>query len=148
MKHIIIFLLAIFMSTGCASYTVKKYGKIDKREKTIIIKGFSKSIPDIKWALRKAGWKVKYSADGSHQVGRSGPATDLTTKTNYNARYRLEINEMVRDAAWVIYIDLYIIDNKTQEEVLYLKGDSNGAGGAWPEDTAEKLIEALNEMER
>ena len=146
MRHLLILFLAIIFSSGCADYTVRKYGKVDKNDRSIIITGFSKSLPEIKWALRKDGWKVKYDSDGTHQTGQTGATTDLKTQTHYNARYRLKLHELVRDGMWVIQLELYVIDNETQEEVIYIMADSMGAGGAHPSDTAKELVNALNEI--
>ena len=60
----------------------------------------------------------------------------------------MTVQEDIRMSEWVLKTYISIVDNKTNEEVLSIVGDSNGAGGVSPTTTANKLMAAIEEIER
>lgn len=115
------------ITTGCASYRIVKLGNIDKSQKTITVPTIGFSMTELKLALISNGWKLK---------------------TSNVTRYRMTVQEDIRMSEWVLKTYISIVDNKTNEEVLSIVGDSNGAGGVSPTTTANKLMAAIEEIER
>jgi hypothetical protein len=144
----LIILAILFASTlGCASYKVVKMGEINKSQKTMTIPYVGFSISEIKIALIKDGWKLKSSSEGIVTEGVNNENIKTQTKTFYKTRYRMTIHESVRMSQWVLKTYISIVDNTTNEEIMLITGDSNGAGGVSPSTTASRLISALREIE-
>ncbi len=133
----LIILAILFASTlGCASYKVVKMGEINKSQKTMTIPYVGFSISEIKIALIKDGWKLKSSSEGIVTEGVNNENIKTQTKTFYKTRYRMTIHESVRMSQWVLKTYISIVDNTTNEEIMLITGDSNGAGGVSPSKKA------------
>lgn len=142
----LIVIISLLMS-GCATYDVLKMGTIDKNNKTIIVPASGVlSMMEIKKMLLKNGWKLKASHSGIRTVGTVDSNIDTISSNYTKSRYRMHIVETTRMSQFVLTISISIIDNKTQEEVLTLFGDSIGAGGVFPSSTAKELNKALKEL--
>lgn len=141
-------LLGLLLLNSCASYDIVKMGNIDKAQKTMTVPNISFSLTEIKMALIKDGWKLKASEEGLITEGINNETINTQTKIYYKSRYRMTIQESIRMSQWVLKTYISVVDNETNEEVLLITGDSNGAGGVSPATTAKKLIAALNEIEK
>lgn len=140
-------LITALIVTSCASYDIVKFGKVEKAQKTITVPNAGFSMSEIKQALIKDGWKLKASEEGIFTEGTDDGSVKTRSKIYYKTRYRMIVRESVRMSQWVLKTYISVIDNKTNEEVLLITGDSNGAGGVSPSTTASKLVMALSEIE-
>ena len=147
-NNFLLSLIVLVIFTGCGTYDILKLGTIDKNNKTITVPSYGISMFEIKKILLKNGWKLKASADGTLSKGTNKQEINVHTKTYYKTRYRMNVVETNRMQQWVLTIYISIIDNKTQEEVLSISGDSLGAGGVFPTSTAIELETALREIEK
>lgn len=147
-RTIVIFIITIVYS-GCATYDVMKMGTIDKQDKTIIVPASGiLSMMEIKKMLLKNGWKLKVSNEGKRTVGTINEKVDIISSNYTKSRYSMYIEETVRMSQFVLTITVSIIDNRANEEVLTLFGDSKGAGGVFPSSTADELEKVLKELEQ
>ncbi len=134
--------------SGCAKYDILKTGKIEQKNKTMIVPATGiLSMMEIKKMLLKNGWKLQASHLGTKTIGQFSENINLLSTNYTKSKYRMYIEETTRMNQFVLTITVSIIDNETQEEVLTLFGDSLGAGGVFTSETAEKLEQALKEIE-
>lgn len=136
------------MLTGCYSVKSVKLGNIVAQNKTIEVPATGFSILDIKSALLKNGWKIKISNPNVIR-NRTNPANpQIDSSNDYDAAYRLMIDESVRADSWVIGLSASIVDNRTNEEVLNMYFDSKGMGGCWPDEVAQDIVNELRSIEK
>lgn len=146
-KLILVVILSIFL-TGCYTIKTVKPGMILSENKTIEVPATGFSIMEIKAALLQDGWKIKVVNENVQRVRLDSNNPRVDTKNNYDAGYRLSINESVRNNQWVIGISISVVDNKTNDEVLNMYCDSKGLGGCFPDDVAMEIVKELKTIEK
>ena len=146
-KLISIAILTMFLS-GCYTIKTVKPGMVLRDNKSIEVPATGFSIMDIKAALLQDGWKIKVINENVQRVRLDSTNPRVDTKNDYDAGYRLSINESVRNNQWVIGISISVVDNRTNEEVLNMYCDSKGLGGCFPEDVAMEIVKELKTIEK
>jgi hypothetical protein len=146
-KFISVAILTMFLS-GCYTIKTVKPGMVLRDNKTIEVPATGFSIMDIKAALLQDGWKIKVVNENVQRVRLDSTNPRVDTKNNYDAGYRLSINESVRNNQWVIGISISVVDNQTNEEVLNMYCDSKGLGGCFPDAVAMEIVKELKTIEK
>jgi len=140
--------MAAIVTSGCYSVKSVKLGSIVQQNKSIEVPATGFSILDIKAALAKDGWKIKIADKNVNRVRLDSTNPQINSANDYDAAYRLMVSESVRADMWVIGLSASVVDNKTNEEVLNMYFDSLGAGGCWPDQVAQDIVNELRSVEK
>ncbi len=141
-------ILFSFFLTGCAQTTMS-YGKIDKTNKSIIIKGKGVFPSELRQSFRKNGWNVKSKSSIVSTSGQNNNGNiELKTKIINNNRYSLECNyeeySVLKFEPHFIY-NCSMIDLKTDEDIATFSSTSGRDGARNMKEITEHMFEWINQ---
>lgn len=111
---------------GCAHADLTVLKKVNQSEKiALIATGTYGVLGPLKTILRKNGWVLIVDSGAEKTLGKIGSETDLTTTHERHPFYRFRVFQRERDEC--SRYEIVLIDNRTGQEISFIKGVSDCA---------------------